>query len=71
LALDEVAQLLQISESGVYRLIRRGELAFLKVGGRTRFEPAAIRGFIAAQRTIGQGPSPGSASNESPHEEAA
>lgn len=50
LSLDEVAQLLRISESGVYRLVRSGELARVKVGNRTLFEPHEIRGFIARQR---------------------
>jgi excisionase family DNA binding protein len=50
LSVDEVAELLRISESGVYRLIRKGELVSLKVGGRTLFEPVTIREFIAARR---------------------
>jgi excisionase family DNA binding protein len=50
LSLDEVAQLLRISESGVYRLIRSGELPRVKVGSRTLFEPHEIRRFIANRR---------------------
>ena len=52
---DEVAELLGISESGVYRLIRKGALTSVKVGGRTLFEPAAIREFISAQRRATDG----------------
>jgi excisionase family DNA binding protein len=55
LSIDEVGELLRISESGVYRLIRKGELPSVKVGGRTRFEPAAIRDFIAARRRSAAG----------------
>jgi excisionase family DNA binding protein len=50
MSINEVAQVLRISERGVYRLIGRGELVPLKVGGRTLLEPGEIRGFIAAQR---------------------
>lgn len=50
LSLDEVAQVLRISESGVYRLVRSGELPRVKVGNRTLFEPHAVRAFIASRR---------------------
>lgn len=50
LSLDEVADLLRISESGVYRLVRSGELPRVKVGNRTLFEPDEIRRFIAQRR---------------------
>ena len=50
LSLDEVVQLLRISESGVYRLVRGGELPRVKVGNRTLFEPHEIRRFIASRR---------------------
>lgn len=50
LSVEEVCDLLRISESGVYRFIRRGELASVKVGGRTLFEPEVIREFIAERR---------------------
>ena len=61
LSLDEVTHLLHISESGVYRLVRNRELARVKVGGRTLFEPSEIRRFIARRRdgreNTRQGPS--------------
>jgi excisionase family DNA binding protein len=50
LSLDEVTQLLRISESGVYRLVRSGELPRVKVGSRTLFEPSEIRRFISRRR---------------------
>ena len=50
LSVDEVAELLRISERGVYRLIGRQELISVKVGGRTLFEPAAVQAFIAGCR---------------------
>jgi excisionase family DNA binding protein len=50
LSVEAVSELLGISESGVYRLLRRGELISVKVGGRTLFEPQAVREFIVASR---------------------
>lgn len=55
LSIEEVCDLLRISESGVYRFLRRGELASVKVGGRTLFEPGVIREFIAERRRAGCG----------------
>lgn len=51
--IDEVAEVLRISERGVYRLMGRGEIACLKVGGRTLLEPDEVRRFIAQQRAGG------------------
>lgn len=53
LSLDEVANVLGISESGVYRLVRSGELARVKVGNRTLFQPHDVRAFIASRREPG------------------
>jgi excisionase family DNA binding protein len=50
LSIDEVARLLRVSESSVYRLVRSGDLTRVKVGGRTLFEPLAVREFIAGCR---------------------
>src|SRR4051812_4236720 len=52
LCIEEVAQLLRISERGVYRLMHRGELASLKVGHRTLVEPQEVRQFIDGQRRL-------------------
>ena len=53
LSIEDVAGVLRISESGVYRLIRRDEISCVKVGGRTLFEPGELRTFIAAKRQGG------------------
>jgi excisionase family DNA binding protein len=50
LSVDDVVRLLGVSESGIYRLVRAGDLPRVKVGNRTLFEPAAIRAFIAERR---------------------
>jgi excisionase family DNA binding protein len=50
LSVREVAAYLGISESGVYRLRRAGDLAGVKVGNRTLFEPQEVREFIEASR---------------------
>jgi excisionase family DNA binding protein len=50
LSVDDVARVLGVSESGIYRLVRAGDLPRVKVGSRTLFEPAAIRVFIAHRR---------------------
>lgn len=50
LSVEEVTRVLRISESGVYRLVRNGELARVKVGSRTLFEPSAVRRFIKDRR---------------------
>jgi excisionase family DNA binding protein len=50
MCIDEVADILRISERGVYRLISSGELVSLKVRGRTLFERDEVRRFIASQR---------------------
>lgn len=50
MSIEDVARVLRISERGVYRLISRGELVCIKVGGRTLIEPDALRNFIAGQR---------------------
>ena len=42
--------MLRISERGVYRLMSRGEITSVKVGGRTLLEPGEVRRFIASQR---------------------
>jgi excisionase family DNA binding protein len=50
LSIDQVSDLLGISQSGIYRLLRGEELACVKVGGRTLIEPGAVRDFIAVRR---------------------
>jgi 7-cyano-7-deazaguanine synthase len=50
LSVERVAKRLGISESGVYRLTKAGELSKLKVGTRTMFEPAEVERYIARCR---------------------
>ena len=52
LAIDEVAEILGISERGVFRLLSRGELVAVKVGTRTRIEPDEVRTYIANRRRV-------------------
>lgn len=52
MSIDEVARHLRISPRGVYRLLGRGDLGALKVGGRTLIEPHEMRRFIAGQRRV-------------------
>ena len=50
MSVKQVAEYLGISESGIYRLCRAGDLVGVKVGGRTLFEPKEVRQFIEASR---------------------
>jgi 7-cyano-7-deazaguanine synthase len=50
LSLKQVAERLNISDSGVYRLIDSGDLRRLKVGGRTLFEPSEVDRYIVTCR---------------------
>jgi excisionase family DNA binding protein len=49
LSIAEARGLLGISEAGIYRLIGRGDLALVEVGGRRLIEPAELRRFVAAR----------------------
>jgi excisionase family DNA binding protein len=44
------AERLGISEDTLKRMARRGEIASVKLGKLRRFEPKAIRAYIAAHR---------------------
>lgn len=51
LSVEEARSILGISEAGIYRLFRRGELPVVEVGiGRRLIEPQALREYIAARR---------------------
>ena len=50
MSIDDVAEVLSISARGVYRLMHRGELVAIKVGGCTRVEPEELRRYIAERR---------------------
>jgi excisionase family DNA binding protein len=49
LSIADVAEVLRISESGVYRLMRSNELPPVRIGGRTLFSPDSVRALIAAR----------------------
>ena len=49
LSVSEVRRILRISESGVYRLVRSGELSTVRIGGRTLFAPQSVRELIASR----------------------
>lgn len=44
----EVAQYLHVSVATVYRLADRGELPFVQIGGRKRFDPEPVHRLASA-----------------------
>jgi excisionase family DNA binding protein len=46
LRLDEVAQILRVSKSSIYRLIKDGEIRSVKVGGATRVFSESVKVFL-------------------------
>ncbi|MGI8736004.1 MAG: hypothetical protein DLM53_07855 [Candidatus Eremiobacter antarcticus] len=50
LTAGEVCRLLRISTTSLYELMRKREIAYLKIGRSTRFEPAEISAFIGRCR---------------------
>ena len=50
--INEVAELLGISETQVYALKARGKLPFIKIGRSTRFEASDIRKFIDDRKQV-------------------
>lgn len=46
---DDVAEMLQISRSGVYDLVKRGELPSVRIGGSVRIPAAAIDRIVAGE----------------------
>ena len=51
LSIEQTADRLGISRSGVYRLVARGELATVTLGRRTLIEGLEIRRIIRANRS--------------------
>jgi excisionase family DNA binding protein len=49
----EAARKLAISESKMWELLARGEIASLKVDGARRVTPGALEAYIARQATAG------------------
>lgn len=48
--IDEVAELLRISKTSVYRLVERRELAFCRVGRTLRFTQADVDAYLRDRR---------------------
>ena len=48
LTLDEVAELLRVSKTSVYRLVERRAVRFYRVSGLLRFDHADIEAFLSA-----------------------
>lgn len=46
LTVDDVAGMLHVSKSGIYALIKGGEIGFYKVGRKIRFTEAQVRDYI-------------------------
>ena len=47
---DEVAELLRVSKTSVYRLVERRAIRFYRVCGLLRFEREDVRAFLGAGR---------------------
>jgi excisionase family DNA binding protein len=60
LTLDEVAELLRVSKTSIYRLVERRTLRFYRVSGLLRFDHADIEAFLGAGRVepVGNNPQP-------------
>ncbi len=54
MSIEDVAEFLRISPRGVYRLIGRGELVPVKIGGCTRIEPQQLKTYIAERRQLNE-----------------
>lgn len=55
LSIADARRVLGISEAGIYRLIGRGEIGLIEVGGRRLVEPEELRRFVA-ERRVRRGP---------------
>ncbi|MGE5274419.1 MAG: helix-turn-helix domain-containing protein [Verrucomicrobiota bacterium] len=54
LTINDVARQLAISRDSVYRLVRSGALAPLRVGERLRFRPSDIEAYLARREEPAQ-----------------
>jgi excisionase family DNA binding protein len=52
LTISDVRGLLRLSRTGVYNLVRRGDLVPIRIGGRVRFSPSDVRAYLARSREI-------------------
>jgi excisionase family DNA binding protein len=48
---DEVGELLRISPNRVMLLARRGEIPYLKIDGRVRFDARDVEDWLRSQRS--------------------
>lgn len=51
LTVRQVAEQLSISETMTYRLLDRGDIPKIKIGGAVRIDPDDLRAYLNAQRT--------------------
>lgn len=51
LTAEDVAGMLHVSKSGIYALIKNGEIDFYKVGRKIRFTEANVHGYIEKSKT--------------------
>jgi excisionase family DNA binding protein len=51
LTADEVSELLRISPNRVMLLARRGEIPFLRIDGRLRFDARDVEDWLRSQRS--------------------
>jgi excisionase family DNA binding protein len=56
LTIDEVAEILRLSKTSVYRLVERRELPFCRVGRSLRFTRTDLDAYLGARR-VGSTPS--------------
>lgn len=50
LTINEVAEVLRMHSTAVYRLVKRGEIPRIKIGGHRRVNRAALDSFLSAER---------------------
>lgn len=49
ISIPEAAKATSLSRTGLYRLINRGELEAVRVGGRTLIKAASLRRLVGAE----------------------
>jgi excisionase family DNA binding protein len=49
LTINEVAQILRMHPTTIYRLVKRGELPGFKIGGAWRISKASLDSFLSAE----------------------
>ena len=55
LTVEDVAERLHVSKSGVYALIKNGGIGFYKVGRKIRFAESDVRDYIEKSKTNARG----------------